>query len=721
MKKNNIPALFIWLFLMIPQSSFGQARINVPDYISRKFISYCNSVPREEIFLHTDRDEYIAGEELWFTVYAFDRQTLTPSRNSRLVYVEVVTPDNRPLIKERFALDKGYGPGQILLPDTLSSGLYTIRAYTGWMKNFLPDNCFTKDIRIYNAISSKPFRGASRQSRIVRGGGSGSKPGKISFSVNNHDPDSLEIGINADKGFINSGNETICLFIETRGNINLIRQEKLAGENTRITVSRSLLMPGINHITLFDKNILPVCERFIYSAGKEEKQKIAIHSADSYKNRSRVSLEIDNEAENITLAGGNLSISVSPLTDIKASQELGRYLIFGSEFGELPWELLKGRTIGELNADIADSLLESLESNWIRWPAVFANKEPQFRYRHESEDHYLSGKLIKNDQQPAPYGETVLLSIPGKTAVFQYALTDDEGNFSFPLPIDEETRDLVILPGNNAGKYKMVMETSFSDLIPAVERNDNIASYAPPSYISEWSSNFQVARIYGIPSTAGFLKPFSSTPHERRFYGKPELEIRLDDYIKLPVMEEVFFELVPRVIMKNDKSSYELYIVDPLRVRLYDEPPVMMVNGVIFNDPAVIGGMDPALVEKIDVIREKYVVGDYYFPGIVNVITKSTDYKNMPVPLNAVRIPYVVAEPVASFTSPDYSTEGFKNSRIPDFRNTLYWNPSLQPDKNGKYIVEFWSSDISSDYLIKIEGVTGDGKIVSLRKKISVK
>jgi hypothetical protein len=93
----------------------------------------------------------------------------------------------------------------------------------------------------------------------------------------------------------------------------------------------------------------------------------------------------------------------------------------------------------------------------------------------------------------------------------------------------------------------------------------------------------------------------------------------------------------------------------------------------------------------------------------------------MPVPLNAVRIPYVVAEPVASFTSPDYSTEGFKNSRIPDFRNTLYWNPSLQPDKNGKYIVEFWSSDISSDYLIKIEGVTGDGKIVSLRKKISVK
>jgi hypothetical protein len=718
MKKISTPALFILLSFLILQNSFGQVRINVPDYISRKFIDYCKSVPREDVFLHTDRDEYIAGEELWFTVYAFDRQTLAPSLNSRLVYVEVVSPDNRPLIKARFAIDKGYGPGQILLPDTLSSGLYTIRAYTGWMKNFLPDNCFTKDIRIYNAISSKPFRGASRQSRIVRG--SVPQLGKISVRVNNHDPDSLEIGINADKEFINSGNETFYLFIETRGNINLIRPEKLAGENTRITLSRSLLMPGINHITLFDKNILPVCERFIFSAVKEEKQKIAIHSADIYKNRSRVSLEIDNEVANSTLAGGNLSISVSPLTDITASQELGRYLVFGSEFGELPWEILQGRNIGELTSDI-DSLLESLESNWIRWPAVFAAKETHFRYMQESEDHYLSGKLIKKDQQPAPYGEPVLLSIPGKTAVFQYALTDDEGNFSFPLPIDEETRDLIIQPGNSAGNFKMVMETSFSDLIPAVGSKNNSAVYTPSSYISEWSSNFQVARIYGISSTGGFLKPFSSPPQARRFYGKPELEIRLDDYIKLPVMEEVFFELVPRVILKNDRSAYELYIVDPLRVRLYDEPPVMMVNGVIFDDPAVIGSMDPALVEKIDVIREKYVVGDYRFPGIVNVITKSTDYKNMPVPLNAVRIPYVVAEPVASFTSPDYSTEGFKNSRIPDFRNTLYWNPSLQPDKNGKYTVEFWSSDFASDYLIKIEGVTGDGKIVSLKKTISVK
>jgi hypothetical protein len=76
---------------------------------------------------------------------------------------------------------------------------------------------------------------------------------------------------------------------------------------------------------------------------------------------------------------------------------------------------------------------------------------------------------------------------------------------------------------------------------------------------------------------------------------------------------------------------------------------------------------------------------------------------------------------VASFNAPDYSTEDLKNGRIPDFRNTLYWNPSLQPDKNGKYMIEFWSSDFVSDYVIKVEGVTSDGKIISLTKTFSVK
>jgi len=62
------------------------------------------------------------------------------------------------------------------------------------------------------------------------------------------------------------------------------------------------------------------------------------------------------------------------------------------------------------------------------------------------------------------------------------------------------------------------------------------------------------------------------------------------------------------------------------------------------------------------------------------------------------------------FYSPNYSLDSLKNNRIPDFRNTLYWNPDLHTDKTGKTTVEFYSSDESAEYIITIEGITPDGK-----------
>jgi hypothetical protein len=146
-----------------------------------------------------------------------------------------------------------------------------------------------------------------------------------------------------------------------------------------------------------------------------------------------------------------------------------------------------------------------------------------------------------------------------------------------------------------------------------------------------------------------------------------------------------------------------------------------MIDGVIIKDASMIVNIDPETVEKIDVIKEKYLIGKYWFPGIINVITKSADFSCVPLPDYMIRMPYRVIDPVRSFVSPDYSSTEMKNSRIPDYRNTLYWNPSVKTDKNGKARIEFWSSDNKADYLINIQGITKDGKMLSAKKVIKVK
>ena len=208
---------------------------------------------------------------------------------------------------------------------------------------------------------------------------------------------------------------------------------------------------------------------------------------------------------------------------------------------------------------------------------------------------------------------------------------------------------------------------------------------------------------------------------KRRFYGIPEMEILLDDYIRLPSMEEVFIELLPGVILRSKKTGYEIKITNPLTGNFYNEPPLVMIDGVIINDLTVLVDLDPERVEKIEVVKTPYLIGDLILHGIVNVITRSGDFSNVTIPEYAVILPYKIIEEPSAIILPDYSDESNRQSRKPDLRNTLYWNPSVKTDRNGEAETDFWTSDLPGVYTITIRGITGTGKRISLYKSFTVR
>ena len=727
MKKRFTPVILILIHCISLQSGFGQVQKNVTDYISNKFINYCKSVPREEIFVHTDREEYISGEDLWLNIYLFDRQSFKTSLNSKIAYFELLNPDNRPVAQKRIRINNGFGPGQIVIPDSLSTGTYTIRVYTNWMKNFLPYNCFMKDIKVYNAFSHKAFRGkVSNVNNCKEATGDetnilSTNPG-LTLKVNNLIPDILEIFVNADEKYRSENSNLFYLFIQTHGIINHVSSEKIAEENTKIVIPKTLLTSGINQLTIFDSKGKPICERFIYTPSGNQKQLLSLYSIDSCSTRSKISLEFDIDNKlSATSNSTNLSISVAPQTNISMNIDLNDYMVFGTEFGLLPLRTIKGRKIHEIPTDEMDSLLSKVKSNWINWGKILSDDLPLFKYQVENEDHYLLGTLLTSDQQPAHPEELLLLSTPGKVPVFQYSRTNYEAIFSFNIHIDEELKDLIIQPDEVTKNNKIYIESSFSDqYLSSVVSGDSIRNPVP-AYISKWSVNYQVTKIYGSSSIGDLITSLTPPLKPIRFYGKPDFELIMKDFIKLPLMEEVFFELIPLATLKKNKSVYEISLVDLFGEKIYDVAPVLMIDGIIINDASIIANLDPELVEKIDVIRSIYQVGEYAFYGIVNVITKSGDYSCVSLPDYAIRLSYRVIDPVRAFKSPDYSLAEMKNSRIPDFRNTLYWNSSLKPDKDGNARIEFWTSDITSDYEINIQGIISEGKTLSLRKIIKVK
>lgn len=129
--------------------------------------AFYSAAQPEVSYLHLNQVAYAAGETVWFKAYVVHDQTHQLDSLSRVLYVDVVTPTRQVVFRRTLALRGGLAEGDIILPDTLSQGVYTVRAYTSWMRNAGEETFFTRRVPVWQAASltsemaSLPVRAAS--------------------------------------------------------------------------------------------------------------------------------------------------------------------------------------------------------------------------------------------------------------------------------------------------------------------------------------------------------------------------------------------------------------------------------------------------------------------------------------------------------------------------------------------------------------------------------
>jgi hypothetical protein len=103
----------------------------------RKFSDLSADIPRERVFLHTDRPWYFHGDRIWFSAYITAGHENRLSSISRVLHVELVTPDGAILERHMIGLENGRGSGYLstegISPEI---GAVRINAYTLWARNF---------------------------------------------------------------------------------------------------------------------------------------------------------------------------------------------------------------------------------------------------------------------------------------------------------------------------------------------------------------------------------------------------------------------------------------------------------------------------------------------------------------------------------------------------------------------------------------------------------
>jgi hypothetical protein len=118
--------------------------------VLKKFNTHSRDNLHEKVFLHTDKETYLANEILWVKAYSFNEMLHTPMALSRVVYIELVDAARTAAFQAKIELTNGQGKGSIDLSG-LATGTYRLRAYTRWMMNYDERYFFEKNIIVINA------------------------------------------------------------------------------------------------------------------------------------------------------------------------------------------------------------------------------------------------------------------------------------------------------------------------------------------------------------------------------------------------------------------------------------------------------------------------------------------------------------------------------------------------------------------------------------------
>ncbi|MDD2525513.1 MAG: hypothetical protein PHH63_04260, partial [Bacteroidales bacterium] len=105
---------------------------------------------REKIYIQTDRPIYNLYDTIWYKVWVMQAGTLLPTEKSQLVYVDLINEVNSVTQSAQYTLKGGSANGQFVLTKAIQDiGVYRVRAYTRWQKNFGDSACFEKIIPIW--------------------------------------------------------------------------------------------------------------------------------------------------------------------------------------------------------------------------------------------------------------------------------------------------------------------------------------------------------------------------------------------------------------------------------------------------------------------------------------------------------------------------------------------------------------------------------------------
>ena len=582
-------------------------------------------------------------------------------------------------------------------------------------------------------------------------------------------PTSLERGVNMmvnDQGnnyqielqsSLPGGVDDLTLIGHQKGEIVCVADLSGAKMKGIINVPKSTLNQGIVQFIVFDGSKSPLCERLVFVDNKKTGSRIIMQASNKeFNKRELVEVEFSLDSSSQELFQSNTSVAVTDVSVVHADQyalDIRSHLLLNSELrGEIEEPGYYLYSDDPNKKKILDLLMMTQGWRQFLWNDVANDNKQDVKYSLETgisfkgivQDYYDQNKpatpelslTFQNDEE---YGHDEVIPLDnGAFAFGDYQFTDSTSIIiqAKKYKINKKTNQKKI---NNPrmGFYieldsldtpEITINRTFAENIYRSNDNDYLERSKTVYHydtINPYKGDFiELDEVKLAPVKTKEKKNYNG---ETFMYNDPSYRVDFDDiqmkFVGNPIL--ALRGLVPGLTVTGARGEIINLGRGGNSLLSGIKDPLFLLNSMIVHKEVILS-LSIAEVSWIDILKgyKAAIWGSRAAYGVIAVYTKNGKERALALAdrerkgiINFVHPGYYKAR---KFYEPVYKTEKPEH-KYPDYRSTIYWNPTLKLNETGKSKISFYTADVSTRYLIELQGITSDGLPIKNEIYVDVK
>lgn len=569
----------------------------------------------------------------------------------------------------------------------------------------------------------------------------------ITMSINNSfQGDSCEIIIHATP---NMTTGPYLLVGQARGIALYGASFNLGKDSLKLMISKDIFPSGITKFTLIGAGDQVLNERIVFIDHDDNLRIQLASDQTSYQLRDSVSLAIEVTDKNGMPVQGSFSLAVTDDGQVKIdsltnSSIISQMLLTADLKGtvEDPGYYSQPATDAKKWQDL-DQLL--LAQGWVayNWDKVFKGGSV-LPYAAESE-FLIKGKVVNMFNKPVANSGIVLLS--KKPFLTLDTITNEQGLFIFKDVVPVDTAVFFIQARNKKGK--------------SVNVGIEMEEFKPPSFaptnkrMMPWYVNTDTIKLLSINKQIQLEKDQEKAnlgtllkavviegrkviKDSKNLNGPGGADIVIDETVleKLgrTTLGDLLYKNIEGFGVKTNRSGERYYTIYTKLVHLIIDGidtefflPDSASQYEYFKD--YFDYYDAEEIKGIEVMTSTRNALAYV-QRFLNPLAKITDHIFIEVTTRSGHGPFLkksigtyLFKPMAFTLPKEFYAPKYKANSTPDMtdiRSTIYWEPFIITDKDGKATVSFYTADNPASYSLIIEGSDMQGNVGSKRISIPV-